>query len=194
MYFVYRHIRLDSMMPFYIGIGTLHKNSYHRARTKQGRNNHWRNIVNKVNFKYEIIFKSSSLEEVCSKEKYFIKLYGKNINGGLLCNICDGGRENHGYRRTKEEKYNLRKINSGKNHPQYGMKHDEQWLLNQSISKIGSKNVSSKKVLCINSNKIYDSQGEAALELYGSRDLSKKISDIIHGKRKSYLGYKFKRA
>ena len=56
-YFLYRHIRLDKNEPFYIGIGTKRnyssfKSIYARAFEKEsGRNKHWKNIINKTNYK-----------------------------------------------------------------------------------------------------------------------------------------------
>ena len=54
--FVYRHIRLDKNIPFYIGIGTTEK----RAYRKDGRNPIWNNIVNLTNYRVEILFDNLS--------------------------------------------------------------------------------------------------------------------------------------
>lgn len=48
-YYLYRHIRLDTNVPFYIGIGTYkstskYKNKYNRAFTHNKRNQYWKNV------------------------------------------------------------------------------------------------------------------------------------------------------
>jgi hypothetical protein len=89
MAYIYRHIRLDNFTPFYIGIGK--HNKHDRAFSKKNRNTHWNNIVNLTNYKVEIILDDITWEQACEKEKEFILLYRKVKDGGLLCNIADGG-------------------------------------------------------------------------------------------------------
>jgi hypothetical protein len=93
-YYIYRHIRLDTNVPFYIGIGTYrdastHKQSYHRAFRKANRNSHWYNIINKTHYKVEILYHSNSLEDIINKEIEFISLYKET-----LCNKTSGGEIN----------------------------------------------------------------------------------------------------
>ena len=90
MAYLYRHIRLDKNQPFYIGIGKSESN-YNRAHSRSNRNTYWNNIVNQTEYKVEILLDDLTWEEVCEKEKEFIKLYNKNTQGGTLCNIADGG-------------------------------------------------------------------------------------------------------
>ena len=87
MAIVYRHIRLDKNQPFYIGIGVTKK----RAYSKVGRNAHWHNIVSKTPYDVEILFEDLTSEKAQEKEKELISLYGRSDNGGLLCNVTDGG-------------------------------------------------------------------------------------------------------
>lgn len=89
MAYIYRHIRLDKSTPFYIGIGK--HNNYNRAFSTKSRNPHWNRIIKLTDYKVEIILDDITWEEACEKEKEFILLYGKVNNGGLLCNIADGG-------------------------------------------------------------------------------------------------------
>ena len=100
-FYCYRHIRLDTNVPFYIGIGrknnkkkrfTSTKNEYMRAYKSYGRSEYWENITNKTNYEVEIIFESNSEEEIKNKELEFIKLYGRRDLGlGTLVNMTDGG-------------------------------------------------------------------------------------------------------
>ncbi len=90
---VYRHIRLDKKEPFYIGIGKSEK----RAYTKKGRNRLWKIIVQKTEYKVEVLFEDVDLDFANKKEIELIKLYGKISDGnGPLANISDGGDGVHG--------------------------------------------------------------------------------------------------
>tara|TARA_R110000850_G_scaffold32792_2_gene90140 strand:+ start:186 stop:1130 length:945 start_codon:yes stop_codon:yes gene_type:complete len=97
-FYIYRHIRLDDLSPFYIGLGSkpkvynTFKQEYRRAFAKSGRNKHWKNIVNKVDYRIEILFEANDYNVIQEKEKEFIKLYGRLDNGtGILVNYTDGG-------------------------------------------------------------------------------------------------------
>ena len=106
MAYLYRHIRLDKNIPFYIGIGKSDLD-YNRAYSKLSRNTYWKNIVNQTDYRVEILLDDLSWEYVCKKEKEFIELYGKNTQEGILCNISDGG--NGGY---LSEEINLKRKKS----------------------------------------------------------------------------------
>ncbi len=122
-YYLYRHVRQDTGMPFYIGIGTkikrtvgflTHKNEYQRAYNKFRRGNYWKNIVNKAGYDIEIIFESTSLDEIKNKEIEFIKLYKRKMDGGILINLTTGGEGGFGYIPTKEALEKQSKALSGK--------------------------------------------------------------------------------
>lgn len=84
---VYRHIRLDKNEVFYIGIGR-----EKRPYSKKDRNKYWHNIVNKSEYKIDILFDDLTWHEACEKEKEFIKLYGrKDLGTGTLVNMSEGG-------------------------------------------------------------------------------------------------------
>lgn len=89
-FYVYRHVRLDKNIPFYIGIG--HTPYYTRANSKKGRNQHWKNITSCCEYEVEILIENLTKEQAKEKEKEFIKLYGRaDLNKGTLCNYTDGG-------------------------------------------------------------------------------------------------------
>lgn len=105
-YFLYRHIRLDTNEPFYIGIGTIKpyytfKSRYHRA-TVVNRNKYWSNVVSKTDYNIDILFESNDLQFITEKEIEFISLYGrKDLNSGSLVNLTDGGEGRRGdFRKT----------------------------------------------------------------------------------------------
>jgi hypothetical protein len=88
MAIVYRHIRLDTNEPFYIGVGT----SKDRAFRKSYRNKIWNDIYSKSEIKIEILFSDLTKEQAIEKEKEFISYYGRINNGtGSLANLTDGG-------------------------------------------------------------------------------------------------------
>lgn len=102
-YFVYRHIRKDKNIIFYIGIGkirtdklaTTFKMQHYRAYSKQGRNPIWKRIAAKSEYKVEIIITGISFDEAKNLEIKLISKYGKLKEKGLLANISDGGETVH---------------------------------------------------------------------------------------------------
>lgn len=84
---VYRHIRLDTNMPFYIGIGKSEKRAYSKNRS-----NLWHKIVNKTDYKVQILFENLTWQQACEKEIELIQLYGRiDLGTGTLTNMTDGG-------------------------------------------------------------------------------------------------------
>lgn len=131
MAYVYRHIRLDKNVPFYIGIGSDEDGEYKRAYCDyaDGRNYYWNNIVAKTNYSVEIMLDNISWEDACNKEKEFISLYKRRKDGGTLANLTLGGDGQLGMipwnfgKETSEEtkkKQSLKKI--GKPSNRKGMK------------------------------------------------------------------------
>ena len=93
MAYVYRHIRLDKNIPFYIGVGVDdNEGKFKRSKAKEHRNDYWHRIIAKTDYRVDIIINDLSWEEACEKEKEFIKLYGrKDKSEGFLANQTDGG-------------------------------------------------------------------------------------------------------
>jgi len=83
IYYVYRHVRLDTDEVFYVGKGTIlssknnEKSYFQRAFQKTGRTDWWHRVVQKGNYKVEILFQSSNEELIFQKEREFIELYGR---------------------------------------------------------------------------------------------------------------------
>jgi len=85
---VYRHIRLDTNMPFYVGMGE----SADRAYSLHARNKHWHEIVKSTSYRVDVIFDDLDIEDAVEKEKEFISIYGRlDLNAGTLCNLTNGG-------------------------------------------------------------------------------------------------------
>ena len=112
MAYVYRHIRLDKNVPFYIGIGK--DNTYKRAyvNSKDKRSQFWHNIANN-GYEVEILMDNLTWEQACEKEKEFISIYGRrDLGKGTLVNMTDGGEG--AINISKEAKESIRKKLTGR--------------------------------------------------------------------------------
>ena len=116
MAYLYRHIRLDTMQPFYIGVGKEEKfGRYPRAYSYQSRNKHWHSIVKKTDYRVDILMEGLEYREAEEKEKEFIAIYGRaNSNNGILCNLTDGGGGTLGVPLSESHKKNLSKFFTGR--------------------------------------------------------------------------------
>jgi hypothetical protein len=110
-FYLYRHIRLDTNEPFYIGIGTKpkvfhgHRTEYKRAYTTFKRTEFWKNVTAKTDYRVEIMLESDNLNFIKEKEVEFIDLYGrKDTKTGSLVNLTDGGELNKGFIPSEETK------------------------------------------------------------------------------------------
>lgn len=111
-HYLYRHIRLDTGEPFYVGVGTKNKRrhnnieaEYHRAYVKTGKKQIWKNIVNKTDYEVEILLESDDYDFIKQKEIEFVALYGRiNLNTGILANLTDGGEGTLGRVVSEREK------------------------------------------------------------------------------------------
>lgn len=93
-HYIYQHIRLDTNEVFYIGKGVQKKQNYqyYRAFDKKRRNNIWNSIINKTEFKVEILNTNLSEEECFKHEIELISKHGRIFdNSGTLANYTDGG-------------------------------------------------------------------------------------------------------
>lgn len=112
-YYIYQHIRLDTNEVFYIGKGTkkLKGNVYHRAYTKNSRNEYWKNIVNQTSYKIEILEEFETEDACLLKESELIILHGFSWNNtGTLCNIVKDDSEIRIRARIASSKSNSKEI------------------------------------------------------------------------------------
>lgn len=181
MYYLYRHIRLDKNEVFYIGIGKINTNyntfkcNYQRAfAKKKSRNEHWKSIIAKTDYKVEIIFHCNGIEEIQEKEREFIKLY-KNT----LCNQTDGGLGIKSYKHTGFTKKRISETMKGRK-----------------LSEEHRKNINKRKnksIIMFNDEQQiqFNSMTEAALYL-GNKNLVSNISRYLKYKKAKVKGWCFK--
>lgn len=137
MAYVYRHIRLDKNVPFYIGICKRDDPSFKRAGSKT-RNNIWKKIVAKADYEVEILFSNVDVEFAKNKEIEFINLYGRICCGtGTLANIGGGGEPMYNPPEYLKEK--LRQRVKGEGNPFYGRRHTEETRRKISKANLGKK-------------------------------------------------------
>jgi len=97
-YYLYRHLRNDTGIPVYIGIGqkegvnrTKITSEYRRAYAS-ARNPLWNNIKGKHGIEVEILLESDDKDFIKRKEIEFVTYYGRlDIGTGTLCNMTNGG-------------------------------------------------------------------------------------------------------
>jgi hypothetical protein len=106
-FYVYRHIRLDTNTPFYIGKGLKG-----RAEQKINRNKYWKHIVANCGYTIEIIMENLNETQAFSKEIEFIKLY-KNL-GYCEANFTNGGEGPTGHIHSVETRQKLSNKLKGK--------------------------------------------------------------------------------
>lgn len=212
-WYVYKHIRLDTNEPFYIGIGN--KKNYGRAfeLREDKRNNMWCSIFRKTPIQVEIVLDGLSKDEASEKEKYYIKLYGrKDLNTGLLCNMTDGGDGTWNCKRSEETKKLLSEQKKGDKNPMFGKKHTEEHRIKRIIGMTGKKRTEeTKKRQSLSSIKsgqakktlVIDYKTKEKLGIYHSiseacrsvgllpRNYSGKAVMVANGKRNHVKGYSF---
>jgi hypothetical protein len=152
--YVYRHRRASDMSVFYVGIGVIKR----RAWSKNGRNRHWHNIVNKHGFKYEIIADGISRDDAKELEMFLISQYGRmDLGNGQLVNMTGGG--DGMYDISVEAKHLLSERRKGR-------KHHQSTKSKMSEAQSRGKHSQAKKVIDLSNGVIYDCIKDAA-ESYG---------------------------
>jgi len=183
---VYRHIRHDKNEPFYIGAST----NRSRPFAKDGRNPKWNEIVALTDYTVQILFEDIDLEFAKEKEREFIAMYGRMMDGGILTNVHFGGDGIRlGVKCSDEYKKIMSARVKGENNPMFGKKRPE--ALKQKLSKLweGENSLQSKLTNSdvVKIRELY-SEGVIYIKLAKMFNVSLTcIGDIIRGKTWTHI-------
>jgi len=192
---VYEHYTPDTNELFYVGEGRPD-----RPYSTRNRNRYWKYKVKKHNgFVVKIVKENISKLDAESLEKNLILEY-KN-NDIALTNLCDGPMfENHwligkpkelhplfGKKHPNPKLSEWNKIHCGELSPVYGKKRPDLSERNKS----GQFKRFTRKVICIETDIIYDSIKDATISM-NRNPKSAEISKHLGGNRKHAFGYHWK--
>ena len=97
----------DDGVPFYVGAGNEQRPLQHMTGSGG------RPLVNAIidehrargsDVDVSIVKFHDTIDDAFNHEKYLIAVYGKRSEGGLLVNICDGGKGSKGYKASEESR------------------------------------------------------------------------------------------
>ena len=192
-FYVYRHVRLDTLTPFYIGEGRV---SARRAYDKRNRNVHWNNIVNKAGYRVDILMSGLTKDESLDTELWFKEFYQRL--GYELANYRIG-REDQNYLYSPEAvERRASQLRGRKLSPEHAAKITTKfkkghipWNKGKARPDIYGKKYGQKhgEVYCVELQTTYSSPREASLILgvsYGN------IIRVCTGQRKTAGKFTFK--
>lgn len=138
IFYVYEHWRLDKDECFYVGKG--HKD---RAYRRNGRGDHWHNIVNKLDrigsgYEVKLVATGLSEKQAFSLEVERISFWRDKVD---LANKTNGGDGISGYKMTEEAKAKMREKAKGRPgiKSMLGRKHTDETRAKMSSAQIGIK-------------------------------------------------------
>lgn len=168
-FYIYRHIRLDSNTPFYVG-----KGKDRRAYSKQGRNSYWKNIVKSVGYRVEIIARNLTEDQSFVEEMKIIKLY-KSLGfceSNFAIGSINGGPT--GVKRSAETRKKMAESKMGEGNPMKRVEvkeklrktilsgpKEERVLRAKKASAVAAK-LKSERIVNIKTGEIFNSIKEAA--------------------------------
>lgn len=195
-YIVYCHILYDSRK--YIGITSQEvKNRWRHDGEGYKTTIHFYRAIKKYgwnNFKHIILYKNLTKEEAEQKEIELINKY-KTTDKMYGFNISKGGNSLKGWHHSPETRKKISKTMKGMIANNKGHKQSPETIEKRRIKLIGHNvsdehrkkisEIKSKKVKCIELNKMFINIEEASKFINGNRH----ISDVCKGKRKTAGGY-----
>lgn len=150
VWYVYRHVRLDNLTPFYVGLG---KEDSHgrmrRAHLKNStcRSSEWFDVISEADYRVDVIMAGLTSEEARLKEKEFIGLYGRiDLGTGTLINKTGGGDGVWLSGHSKSTRKRLSESKIGKLNPMFGKKLSDEHKRKISETSTGSKRSDKTKI------------------------------------------------
>ena len=178
-FYVYLHIRLDNMTPFYVGKGKSNRCDVPK------RNLHHDNICKTCGCKVVKIKENLTESQAYRLENKMIEYYVHTLDYGIdieghkdydhalphLTNMNWGGRGvTSGMHHSEETKEKMSEKKKGENNPMYGKKQSEEAKEKISEKRKGEKHPmygkpapNRSKVICITTGETFNSQTEAAI-------------------------------
>lgn len=113
---IYIHRTADTGEIFYVGRAAIsaRNGKFERPYSASSRSAFWNRIAKKHGFKVEIVKTFNSKLECDIEEKRMIAFYGKREDGGILCNLANGGQGNAGANRSLEWRKKVSLAHKGK--------------------------------------------------------------------------------
>lgn len=192
-FIVYIHVRPDTNEPFYVGKGVPG-----REIRLCGRNQHWKNIVNKNKgkFEFEILFEGLTEEEALKKEREVeldLKNKGYNLVNIIECGVKAGttGMKHSEKTKNKQSKF-WKQYYIDNPSPKKGIKMSEESSLKKSKAMMGVLN---KVILQYDLEDNFIKEWGSISEVY--LFFNKKVTNgcinlACKGKIKTAFGYKWK--
>lgn len=181
MALVYQHSKPNGDV-FYIGIGVSKK----RANSKNGRNKHWINTVNKYGYNIDILCDDIDYSTAQQIERYLIRYYGrKDLGTGLLVNLTDGGEGLVNMNKEEKQKRARRISKYNKLEKDYSFTQTDEYK--EKMSK-ATLNKGCKRIKNTETGKVYNSQKDAANDVGYSVSY---LSSMLNNKRENKTNLKW---
>lgn len=152
------------------------------------------------NFKVEILDTAKTIEELNTKEMYWINYFKSNIDG---YNHCDGGSNNKGWKMSSATRKHLSKIRKGKmagtNNPNYGKKHSKSVRKKMSANRkgkmVGASHPKARAVINLDTLEVFETLTSACeavgIEVGNLTAVCQRQERGIHGVRTLAGGYRW---
>lgn len=152
------------------------------------------------NFKVEILDTAKTIEELNTKEMYWINYFKSNIDG---YNHCDGGDNNKGWKMSSATRKHLSKIRKGKmtgsNNPNYGKKHSKSVRKKMSANRkgkmVGASHPKARAVINLDTLEVFETLTSACksvgIETGNLTAVCQRREMGIHGVRTLAGGYRW---
>lgn len=186
-YTVYKHTAPNGKV--YIGITFRKPETRWSNGNGYSRHKHFYGAIKKYgweNIKHEILFENLSKEDACQKEIELIAQYKSNISEFGYNKSTGGELTSLGFHHSDETKRKISDSRKGEKNCNYGKHFSEEHKRKISEAQKGAKSKKAKKVICVETGKVYCSLSEAA-QAVGT--CKQNICLCCNGKAKTAFGY-----